>query len=101
MNKTYSPPHSHAQLKDYLQLARMLSRDKSKESAAGREGRRCSRSPKDHQQDARAGTEQYRLLQERYLDLEGKYRDLLEKVKQRGAEHDKLKVEIKNYQKNH
>lgn len=40
-------------------------------------------------------------MQERYLDLEGKYRDLLEKVKQRGSEHERLKAEIKNYQKTH
>jgi hypothetical protein len=40
-------------------------------------------------------------LQERYLDLESKYRDLLEKVKQRGSEHERLKAEIKNYQKTH
>lgn len=99
MNKTLSPAHSHAQLTDYLHLARMLARDKSKESVPAREGRRCSRSPKDLQQD-RSGKEEYRALQERYLDLEGKYRDLLEKVRQRGTEHERLKAEIKTYQKN-
>ena len=83
--------------REYREIARM----DSKERVGMR--RKCSRSPEEKEMDVRRKIEkeEYRILQERYRELEGKYRDMFETVKQRNAEHEKLKTEIKIYQKNH
>lgn len=74
MHKAHLSPNSPTSYSDILNFAKMISREKS------REGRPCSRSPKQADQhqhlkaERRAETEQYRQLQERYLELECKYR---------------------------
>lgn len=83
--------------REYREIARM----DSKERVGMR--RKCSRSPEEKEMDVgrKIEKEEYKILQERYRELEGKYRDMFETVKQRNAEHEKLKTEIKIYKKNH
>lgn len=91
-NSTLSLPYP-----EYREMAKM----DSKERVGIR--RKCSRSPEEKEIAVvrKIEKEEYRILQERYRELEGKYRDMFETVKQRNAEHEKLKTEIKIYQKNH
>ena len=83
--------------RQYREIAKMNSKERIAIS------RKTSSSPEDKKWEAsrKNEKEEYRILQERYRELEGKYRDMLETVKQRNAEHEKLKTEIKIYQKNH
>lgn len=96
MNNMQYSTHS-LQYREYRDIARM----DSKERFGIR--RKGSRSPEEKEREVgrKIEKEEYRILQERYRELEGKYRDMFEIVKQRNAEHEKLKTEIKIYQKNH
>lgn len=92
MNKSNTIPNSphNLSIKDYLAFVKSRSKDKQEiQTRKSKSPPRNNNSPKHSHNH-----EELVIMQNRYLELQQKYSDLLEIVKNRNSEYDKLKQEV-------